>query len=113
MADYTQDRYFGPPTEGRYEKDDTVTDAASVKWVCTVAGQPGVWDVYQNTAAENAAAVSPLIAAPVDTALPTPDASYRGKLFVVSNTGVGTDTVHVCVDGDGAGTYAWKQITVT
>lgn len=117
MTAYTQNTHIGPPKGGKYVKGDTVVDAASTKWVCLRDGQPGIWDVYVNTVAEDAAAtaaaVSPLIAAPSDTALPTPTAAYRGKFFVVTNAGVGADTVHVCIDGDGFGTYAWKTLTIT
>lgn len=113
MTAYTQSAYIGPPTGGSFVKGDTVVDAAGTKWICLRDGQPGIWDVYSNTAAEDAAAVSALIAAPVAAALPTADASYRGKFYVLSNAGVGTDTLYVCIDQDGLGTYAWKAVTVT
>lgn len=47
------------------------------------------------------------------TLLPTPAVAHRGKLRMQSNPGVGTDTLHICVDSDGSGTYLWKTVTLT
>ena len=46
------------------------------------------------------------------SALPTAQKSYRGKIFVLTNTGSTTDIAYICVDTGSAG-YGWKTITIT
>ncbi len=43
--------------------------------------------------------------------LPTAQKSYRGKIFLLTNTGSTADIAYICVDTGSAG-YGWKTFTL-
>lgn len=46
------------------------------------------------------------------TALPTAGVDYRGQIFILDGGAGVADTVKICIKEE-AGTYAWKEITLT
>ena len=46
------------------------------------------------------------------TSLPSATSYYRGKIYLLTNTGSTTDIAYICIDTGSAG-YGWKTMSLT